>query len=154
MTTTQDATLRPARREDLPAIERLLADAGLPLDGVAATLPHAVVAEHDGALVGVAGVEPCERDGLLRSVAVRPEWRARGLGRRLVERAIADAERRDVRALYLLTTTAETYFPRFGFAPVARAEVPAAVRATSEFREACPASATVMCRTCGTSPAP
>jgi amino-acid N-acetyltransferase len=64
----------------------------------------------------------------------------------VVTRLIADAEARGKRALYLLTTTAERYFPSFGFAPVARDVLPDAVRATSEFREACPASAVAMVR--------
>jgi amino-acid N-acetyltransferase len=63
-------------------------------------------------------------------------------------RVIADAEARGIRALYLLTTTAERYFPSFGFRPITRDAVPAEVRATVEFQSACPASATVMCREC------
>jgi len=79
-------------------------------------------------------------------VAVDPEWRSRGLGRALVTRVIADAEARGVRALYLLTQTADRYFPRFGFTTIAREETPDDIRATAEFRTACPASATVMTR--------
>ena len=36
-------------------------------------------------------------------------------GRALVTRMISDAEARGIHALYLLTTTAERYFPSFGF---------------------------------------
>ena len=64
----------------------------------------------------------------------------------LVNRAIADAESRGIRALYLLTTTAEHYFPSFGFAKVERATIPETVRATKEFTHACPASAVAMAR--------
>lgn len=141
-----DTTLRPAIPGDLPRVEALLTGAQLPLDGVAQALGAFVVAEHDGALVGVAGLEVCCDNALLRSVAVAPEWRARGLGRQLVTRVIADAESRGIRGLYLLTTTAEHYFPSFGFATVARDQVPDDVRATREFSGACPASATVMAR--------
>jgi len=112
-----------------------------------------VVAEVGSDLVGVAGLEICCNDALLRSVAVRPEWRSHGVGRALVTRAIADAEARGLRALYLLTTTAERYFPSFGFRTIARDEVPAEIRETAEFREACPASARVMCRNCAAPPA-
>jgi amino-acid N-acetyltransferase len=77
-------------------------------------------------------------------VAVHPEWRSKGVGRAVVTRAIAEAESRGLRALYLLTTTAEHYFPSFGFSRIDRSEVPADVRATEEFTTACPASATVM----------
>ena len=46
--------------------------------------------------------------------------------------------------MYLLTTTAERYFARFGFVQIARDDVPGAVQQSVEFREACPASAVVM----------
>jgi len=141
-----EIALRPAVEGDRGAIHRLITAAELPLVGIVELLPSLVVAEVNGAVVGVAGLEVCCDDALLRSVAIAPEWRRRGLGRALVTRLIADAEARGFRALYLLTMTAEHYFPRFGFQPVDRGVVPAAVRATAEFREACPASATVMRR--------
>jgi N-acetylglutamate synthase-like GNAT family acetyltransferase len=147
-TLSSGAQLRPARASDLPSIERLLTTSQLPLAGVADSLPGFVVAESDGAIVGTAALEVCCDNALLRSVAVAPEWRSRGLGRALVTRVIADAEARGLRALYLLTTTAEHYFPSFGFQEVARSEVPGDVQGTEEFRSACPQSAVVMCRDC------
>jgi amino-acid N-acetyltransferase len=140
--------LRAAATADLPAVHGVLSDAGLPLAGVADALSTFVVAEYDGALVGVAGLELCGGDALVRSVAVVPAWQHRGLGGGLVSRIIADAESRQLRALYLLTTTAEHYFPMFGFERITRDAVPDGVRATAEFQGACPASATVMVRPC------
>jgi amino-acid N-acetyltransferase len=148
--TTTDATrtvsLRPATSSDLPAVERLLTASSLPLAGVAENLKTFVVAESGGELVGVAGLEVCCNNALLRSTAVDPTWRGRGVGRQLVERVIADAEARGIRALYLLTTTAEHYFPSFGFTRTTRDAVPEEVRMTAEFKGACPASAVVMSR--------
>jgi N-acetylglutamate synthase-like GNAT family acetyltransferase len=143
---TPAARLRPASAGDLSAVERLLEENALPLDGVREALHTFVVAEDGRDIVGVAGLEVCCDNALLRSVAVRPEWRSRGVGRELVTRVIADAESRGLHALYLLTTTAERYFPSFGFRAIARDEVPSDVRDTAEFREACPASAVVMAR--------
>jgi N-acetylglutamate synthase-like GNAT family acetyltransferase len=140
------ALIRGATMADLPAVERLLGESQLPLDGVREALTGFLVAESGGALVGVAGLEVCCEHALLRSVAVVPAWRSKGLGRELVTRIIADAESRGIKALYLLTTSAERYFPSFGFTRITRDEVPADVQATREFREACPASATVMHR--------
>ena len=139
--------LRPAVSEDLAAVEQLLVASSLPVIGVAEALPSFVVAESDGRLVGVVGLEICCEYALLRSTAVAPEWRDRGLGRQLVERIIAEAEAQGICALYLLTTTAERYFPSFGFAKTTRDAVPAPVHQTAEFQSACPASATVMCLT-------
>jgi amino-acid N-acetyltransferase len=142
------AQLRPARADDLAAVERLLVASHLPLDGVRDALPTFIVAESGTDIVGVAGLEVCCDNALLRSVAVHDAWRSQGLGRALVTRMIAEAEARGIDALYLLTTTAERYFPSFGFRTIERDAVPDDIRATAEFQGACPASATVMCRDC------
>jgi amino-acid N-acetyltransferase len=151
MTTTYAGpSIRPATPGDRAQVEALLTTSDLPLDGVAEGLSGFVVAQSEQRIVGVAGIEGCGAAGehaLLRSVAVADEWRGKGLGRELVERAIALAEERGVHALYLLTTTAERYFPTFGFAEVSRDGVPDDVKATAEFQGACPASAIVMTRT-------
>jgi N-acetylglutamate synthase-like GNAT family acetyltransferase len=146
---THEPTLRAATPADEPAVAALLTASALPLDGVHEALSSFVVAEDAGSIVGVAGIETCGTTGehaLLRSVAVAPAWRNRRLGRALVTRAIAEAEARGAKALYLLTTTADAYFPSFGFAVTTRDAVPADVRDTAEFKGACPASATVMTR--------
>lgn len=147
-TSVAAAKLRPARVDDLAAVEQLLTASQLPLDGVREALPTFIVAEADAGIVGVAGLEICCDNALLRSVAVDDAWRSQGLGRALVTRTIAEAEARGINALYLLTTSADRYFPTFGFHTIARDAVPEDIRATAEFREACPASATVMCREC------
>ena len=138
------ADIRPAAERDFAAVSQLLKDSSLPLDGVPGSLKGFFVAESAGALVGVAGLESCCDNALLRSVAVRPEWRSKGLGRSLVQRVIAEAEGKGIHGLYLLTTTADHYFPSFGFHKVARESVPDDVKSTEEFRSACPASATAM----------
>ena len=138
---------RARRRADLAAIERLLTASGFPLDGVRDALADVRRRREPATtLVGVAGLEVCCDNALLRSVAVRAGVAlARASGARSSTRVISDAEARGIRALYLLTTTAERYFPSFGFRTIARDAVPDDVRETAEFREACPASATVMC---------
>ena len=55
-----------------------------------------------------------------------------------------DGQTGGVTRVFLLTTTAATFFPRFGFREVARADVDAAVRDSVEFTTACPASAVAM----------
>jgi amino-acid N-acetyltransferase len=46
--------------------------------------------------------------------------------------------------VFLLTTTAENFFPSFGFQRIERADVPTELEQSPELRGACPASATVM----------
>jgi amino-acid N-acetyltransferase len=141
-------TVRHAVPADLVGVEALLTRSGLPLDGVREALPTFMVAQSGDDIVGVAGLEVCCDNALLRSVAVADPWRSHGVGRALVTRVIADAEARGISALYLLTTTAEHYFPKFGFHAVSRDQVPDDIRETAEFTSACPASAVVMCRAC------
>jgi N-acetylglutamate synthase-like GNAT family acetyltransferase len=138
-------SIRQATAEDLAAIEDLLTTNDLPLDGVREALSGFLVAESEDRIVGVVGMEQCGTYGLLRSTAVAADWRNHGIARQLVERIIAKAESQNVRALYLLTTTAEQYFPTFGFRTATRESAPEEIRATDEFRSACPASATMMC---------
>lgn len=138
--------LRAASRGDLPAIENLLTDLKLPVAGVADWIRHFWVAETGGTIVGVAGVELYDDGALLRSVAVDPMRRSGGLGRTLVDRVLRAARTSGAREAFLLTTTAEGYFPRLGFEGTTRDAVPAGVRSSVEFREACPASAIVMRR--------
>ena len=137
--------VRSADARDLPGVEALLTESALPLAGVREALPGFVVAEDAaGAIVGVAGLEVYQQHALLRSVAVAPEWRSRRLGRALVERMIAEANARGLQSIHLLTTTADRYFPSFGFERITRDDVPACLRVAEEFASACPASATVM----------
>jgi len=134
----------PARPADWPRIADLVRDAGLPLDGLEVHLATTIVARDAERVLGCAALEPYGTDALLRSVAVLPSHRGRGLGEALTAAAIAYARRQGVRAIYLLTETAAGFFPRFGFEETSRDAVPPAVRASVEFTTACPASATAM----------
>lgn len=137
--------VRTATPADLPAVLSILEESGLPVQGIEANgLWDFVIAESGGKLVGVAGLEVYRESALLRSTAVEDGWRGTGVGRALVDRALALAQERGIHDVFLLTTTAEHYFPRFGFVCVERASVPAAVQASAEFRGACPSTAVVM----------
>jgi amino-acid N-acetyltransferase len=139
-------SLRRAGQADHEPVAILLRDLELPTDGVAEWLHQFWVAEHQGRVIGVAGMERYGDSGLLRSVAVAPEWRSSGIGRTLVDRVLEEGRAAGVREVYLLTTTAEHYFPRLGFTCVDRETVPPVVQASAEFTGACPASAVVMRR--------
>ena len=62
----------------------------------------------------------------------------------MTEAVLRLAQDHGVRTVFLLTTTAERFFPKFGFEQITRDEVPETVRASVEFTSACPASAIVM----------
>ena len=136
--------IESATERDLPEIRALLELLHLPLAGVDDHLPTMLVARNDGQIVGTAALELYADGALLRSVAVEPHLQGRQLGHQLTDAALHLASSRGATTVFLLTTTAERFFPRFGFEPIGREQVPPSVRESVEFRSACPASAVVM----------
>jgi amino-acid N-acetyltransferase len=136
--------IRGAEPRDLAGVEALLAGAGLPTDGVDEHLPSFFVEDDGGRLVGAVGLELYGEHALLRSVVVASSARGTGLGSTLTRRALDEARARGVRAVYLLTTTAEAFFPRFGFERTGWEEIPEPVQASRELRGACPSTAVAM----------
>ena len=145
--TVMHAVVERATPHDIDAVRHLLTENRLPLDGLAEHMKTAFVARQDGRVVGNAALEIYADGALLRSVAVASTLRGAGLGHALTDAAIRYAADRNLPALYLLTTTAERFFPKFGFERIEREDVPASVQASIEFTSACPASATVMRKT-------
>jgi N-acetylglutamate synthase-like GNAT family acetyltransferase len=139
-----DVHITRASEADGPSMLQLLRASGLPIDGLVDHLNTALVARDGAEIVGCAAVEIYADGALLRSVAVAPAARGHGVGERLTEAAIALARSLRTPAVYLLTTTAESYFPRFGFVQSTRDLIPTGVQQSVEFRSACPASAIVM----------
>jgi amino-acid N-acetyltransferase len=143
--TMSDFTIRAAGPQDSSAVEEMLRGAELPLDGLRDQFGDSyALAETDTGLIGVVGIEQYGDYGLLRSAVVLPEWRGKGVGEALTRDRIDWSRRRGLHALYLLTTTAAEYFPRFGFMAVDRGLAPNGIRSSREFSEACPSSAAFM----------
>jgi len=132
--------LRPATKDDLPAALALLDAAGLPVADVSEHFGQFVVAVDDG-VVGLGGLEVYGDAGLLRSVCVDEGHRGSGLGGRLCEMVESRARALGVRELYLLTTTAGTFFEARGYVRVDRNRAPASVQQTTEFQSLCPSTA-------------
>jgi amino-acid N-acetyltransferase len=143
---SSEVALRAPDRADLACVRQLLAAESLPDAGLEATFgPGFVLAVgKDGGLVGVAGIETYGAHGLLRSVAVMPSWRGTGIGTALVHNRLDWARAQGLTSVHLLTTTAERYFHRLGFATVAREALPAPIQTSVEFRSACPDTAVPM----------
>jgi amino-acid N-acetyltransferase len=140
--------IREAAPADLTAVRELITAAGLPLVGLD-DAAHVLVAEAGGPIVGTVALE---RHGgqfgpvfLLRSAAVDPAWRGRGVGGALISAALARVDAAHA-PVALLTETAADYFPRFGFHRVDRAHLPRALSASAELRGACPATAQALFR--------
>jgi amino-acid N-acetyltransferase len=138
--------IRRAEPSDLERIETLLRGARLPLEGVCDAFRVGFVAEEHEAIVGAVALKMYPDSALLRSLVVERTAQGKGIGGRLTQAAIEEAQRHGASAIYLLTTTAEQFFPRFGFVAVDRQFMPASIQTSIEFQSACPASAIAMRR--------
>jgi arsenate reductase len=136
-----------ATASDVEAVSSLLQLAQLPTAGLGDQFPSAyALVRESSRVLGVAGLEVYGDVGLLRSVAVQPALRSRGLGRQLVEERLQRAAQQDLTAVYLLTTNAAGFFRNLAFTVAAREAVPAELAASPEFAFACAVSAACLVR--------
>ena len=119
-------TLRPAKIDDvggiLQLIEPLEADGTLVYRGrqeLEREIRRFFVIEHDKLIVGCAALYPFPKGKTaeLAALAVRPDYRGAGCGERLLEALSAEAKKRGMRKLVVLTTQTAHWFIERGFAP-------------------------------------
>lgn len=118
-----NVAVRTAGQVDLPSIRSLLTSVDLTVAGVGEHVDHFLVVEDGGKIVACAGLETYGFHALLRSVAVHPHYRNRGLATLLVTRLVDQTRQDRLHAVYLLTTSAEAYFRRLGFETIPREDV-------------------------------
>ncbi|MBI4508462.1 MAG: GNAT family N-acetyltransferase [Deltaproteobacteria bacterium] len=136
----------PAKPQDMPRVREILRLTGVCGDDLDEDRSGdvLVVADESG-IVGCVAVEVYDESGVLRSLAVVPERRGRGLGWTLADSAVARARVAGVKRLYLLTETASDFFAeKLGFRPVDRNSVDSMVVASRHFGEAHCRSAVAM----------
>jgi len=129
------------------SIVALLIAEKLPADDLPVTLENFLVATQNDEVIGVVGLELYGGYSLLRSLAVRPDWRSKGVAGKLLREAEILALSKSSKAIYLLTETAPDYFDRKNYIKITRNDVPAEVQQSSEFSHVCPQSAIVMMKT-------
>jgi GNAT superfamily N-acetyltransferase len=83
---------------------------------------------------------------LLRSIVIAKDRRGQGSGTIILDGLIAQLRALGVSGAWLLTTAADNFFAKHGFARRPRTDAPAAIAATAQFRELCPDTAVLMHR--------
>jgi N-acetylglutamate synthase-like GNAT family acetyltransferase len=118
---------RRARASDAEAIYQLIAhyaEQGLLLprtqEEIRRHIGHFLVREEKGQVVGCLALETYGSDlAEIRSLAVQPEIRGRGIGAQMIEHALIEARRRDIARVFAVTHAPE-FFLRHGFAAAPR----------------------------------
>lgn len=123
--------IRKAQIQEVPEIRRFLSE--FTLDGgilprtladlYASLRDYFVYREDQGPILGVAALHVCWAGlGEIRSVAVAPAHRGRGLGARLVKTCLEEAKTLGLSEVFLLTM-APDFFKSFGFRVVSREDL-------------------------------
>ncbi|RNC79341.1 MAG: GNAT family N-acetyltransferase [Balneola sp.] len=130
--------------KDLKSIKQLLKQNNLPFEDVGVSEIRFLTIKRDQEIIACGGLEFFEEIALLRSVSVREGYKNEGLGSKLTQMLMDEAERMGAKTVYLLTTTALEYFKRKGFVVVTREEAPVEIQTSVEFSKLCPDSAALM----------
>jgi amino-acid N-acetyltransferase len=143
MNTVKKHIIKHFSTTDKQNVLDLLCSAELPVEDLTdETMKNFMVARSmDNSIIGVAGVEIYQENGLLRSLAVDPAYRGKGLGTVLTRKIESLARRKGINTLYLLTMTAVDFFPKIGYKVIQRDRVPETIQNTPEFKGLCPVSA-------------
>ena len=123
--------IREARPDDLDAIHALIkhyASLGnllpRPVSEIEANLPHFLVAEADGELVGCASLELFTDElGEIRSLMIAEDHQGRGIASRMIQSLVERARKRNVGRVMALTYVPEL-FHKQGFRTVEKSVFP------------------------------
>ena len=94
--------------------------------------------------LGIVGLEIYNSVALLRSLAVSKEARGKGHGKALVSAIENFAKSKNIKELFLLTDTAETFFNKLDYCSIHRESAPESIKNSSEFSTVCKQSAVLM----------
>lgn len=137
-----------SKPSDLPVVLALLDEVSLPTEGVAEHFSDFLIVRANKRVAGCVGLERYGACGLLRSLAVAPDFRGQGLGQALTSRIITYAKANAITSLALLTTTAADFFAfHFGFVVTDRGLFDQAFQTSSEWNLPRCSSAVCMTRT-------
>jgi protein-tyrosine-phosphatase/GNAT superfamily N-acetyltransferase len=134
------ANIEAIRKETI----RLLEENELPVSDLTGEKELFALIDENDSIAGTGGLEIVKEAGLVRSVSVKKALQGKGLGK-LISRKLEELARsKGIHQLYLLTTTAKSFFEKEGYSIISRDDVPDAIKETSEVSTVCPSTATVM----------
>jgi amino-acid N-acetyltransferase len=108
--------LREATVDDEVALRLFLGSQGLPADDILSPgTTYWVVQTASKDVIASVGLEFGGEAGLLRSVATAEAHRRKGLGKKLVQKALEKARSHHLSHVYLFSTGAGSYFSSLGF---------------------------------------
>ena len=129
--------------KDINLVKSLLEENDLPVSDLNSSITFFVEKDKDK-IIATGGLESRGNDAIIRSIAVSDAFKSQGFGDAITKQLIHYAKEIQKEDIYLLTTTAEKYFLKYGFKEVDRAHVSREVKNSTQYKDVCPDSAVVM----------
>lgn len=124
----------------LPQIISLLQGNALPTSDISSEKQKFWVFQHENSIIGCCAIEQYGNFALLRSLAVSKLFHGKGVGTALCKHIIEWSKEQELSALFLLTTTASSFFEKQAWIKVWRNAVPKPLQKSEEFSTICPSS--------------
>lgn len=128
-------------KNDLKEIEKFLKEAELPVNDIYSSPVNFFGIKESQKMVAVGALEIYHPYAIVRSVAVSPKLQKNGVGSKMVDFLEEKAKELKIAELFLLTTTAEEFFSKKGYANKLRSSCPEKILNSEEYRNLCPDSA-------------
>ena len=136
--------LKKTSPENFSKVLVLLSLANLPISDIGENV-ELFSLEMDSKIIGTAGLEMNGKIGLLRSLSVIESQKGKGYGLLIVQNLEAYVKTKNIKVLYLFTTTAKDFFEKkCNYAVIKRVNVPIEIQSSQQFALVCPLSAVVM----------
>lgn len=137
-------TIQLLDRSEISSIKTLLHSVGLPGSDLESAPIHFFGKKENNELIATGALEIYGSNAILRSVAIHPDFQKSGYGKQIVRFLEKKAVDLGIQKLFLLTTTAETYFKKLDYQPVKRELCPYKIKSSVQFKNICPSTATCL----------
>lgn len=142
-------TIQLLNSTEIKSIKKLLQSNGLPHSDLETAPLHFFGVKENNEIIATGALEIYGKYAVLRSVAIKLHFQNLGYGKQIVKFLEKKAGELGVQKLYLLTTTAESFFRKLKYHPVQRELCPDKIKSSTQFNNICPSTASCLFKNLG-----
>lgn len=126
-----------AKNSEVKKVANLLSECNLSSTGLKNHIHNFYLAKSSNRIIGSIGLEIHGQYGIIRSTAVLPRHRKKGIGSKLAKKMIDFTKAQGIDALYLKTENEAKFFHYQGFIPISPGQIPGEIKDTDMLAESC-----------------
>jgi len=137
-------TIHLLNSSEINSVKKLLQSVELPDSDLEASPIHFFGIKEKNEIIATGALEIYGKNAVLRSVAIKPNLQKSGFGKQIVDFLEQKAGELGVENLFLLTTTAESFFRKLNYQPIQREMCPEGIKSSAQFKDICPSTASCL----------